>query len=132
MAVVAAPTIPTGKNLESFRELRNLTFLCKYKQKRGQWPPLCQIVLIIYFVPFIIGFFAETIFLSATLAIGFFVETFIDVDFPVFLGYIIILFLFGELTLCSYVVSFLGQVLIFSLLTSYSSNNLSNGSASGW
>jgi hypothetical protein len=27
MTVVAAPIIPTGKNLESLRELRNLNFL---------------------------------------------------------------------------------------------------------
>lgn len=30
MTVVAAPIIPTGKNLESLRELRNLNFLYKY------------------------------------------------------------------------------------------------------
>jgi len=32
MTVVAAPIIPTGNNLESLRELRNLTFLYKYSE----------------------------------------------------------------------------------------------------
>jgi hypothetical protein len=32
MTVVAAPIIPTGKNLESLRELRNLTFSYKDNQ----------------------------------------------------------------------------------------------------
>jgi len=47
MTVVAAPIIPTGKNLESLRELRNLTFLYKYSELLGLFQIIVWLRLVV-------------------------------------------------------------------------------------